>query len=305
MSKYINETCILCNEKFKEDDDIVVCPECGTPYHRACYLTEGKCINTELHESGEAWHKSAETVSEPKNTRCYRCGTENAPNEKFCKNCGTPAQDEDQGYQSRSFNEYIEDYGRFGTNPFLKVQRVSPETEVEGVKIGEYIKYVGSNFFYFIPKFLQFSKGRKVSFNFSAFIFPELYFFYRKMFKEGIVAVIVSLLFSLPTMAMYLDNYRILTLPFLNQPWFETASEICFFLGYAFKILVALYANYLYYRKARADITKIKSEVLEVSARNEKIELSGGTSFKYVIAAYLGIMALMFIASWLTVAFLA
>ena len=194
MPKYINETCISCNEKFKENDDIVVCAECGTPYHRACYFTEGECINTQLHESGEAWQRSVESDVEPKKTRCYRCGHENAPDEKICAICGTPTEETEQEHHNRSFNDHIEDFGSFGANPFLSVQRVSSETEAEGVKVGEYIKYIGSNFFYFIPKFLQFSKGKKVSFNISAFLFSELYFFYRKMVKEGVVAIILSFL---------------------------------------------------------------------------------------------------------------
>ena len=44
MANYTGK-CFSCGEVFKDGDDIVVCPECGTPYHRECYLKEGKCIN--------------------------------------------------------------------------------------------------------------------------------------------------------------------------------------------------------------------------------------------------------------------
>ena len=36
--RYTGETCPVCNKVFQEDDDIVVCPDCGTPHHRKCYL---------------------------------------------------------------------------------------------------------------------------------------------------------------------------------------------------------------------------------------------------------------------------
>ena len=36
--KYENETCPVCGEKFTADSDVVVCPDCGTPHHRECYL---------------------------------------------------------------------------------------------------------------------------------------------------------------------------------------------------------------------------------------------------------------------------
>ena len=47
--------CPVCEKPMLEDDDIVVCPECGAPYHRACYMEKGSCIFTELHEKGENW----------------------------------------------------------------------------------------------------------------------------------------------------------------------------------------------------------------------------------------------------------
>ena len=50
MANYTGKKCFSCGEVFKDGDDIVVCPECGTPYHRECYLKEGKCINDALHE---------------------------------------------------------------------------------------------------------------------------------------------------------------------------------------------------------------------------------------------------------------
>jgi len=52
MIDYSGQVCLVCKEAFSAEDDIVVCPECGTPYHRHCYREQGKCINTPLHESG-------------------------------------------------------------------------------------------------------------------------------------------------------------------------------------------------------------------------------------------------------------
>ena len=40
---YIGEICPVCGKSFTADDDIVVCPDCGTPHHRECYKTENKC----------------------------------------------------------------------------------------------------------------------------------------------------------------------------------------------------------------------------------------------------------------------
>ena len=78
MANYTGKKCFSCGEAFKDGDDIVVCPECGTPYHRECYLKEGKCINDALHESGQSWEQTQESV-ESENIRCIRCGFENPP----------------------------------------------------------------------------------------------------------------------------------------------------------------------------------------------------------------------------------
>ena len=47
--------CPVCEKPFTENDDIVVCPTCGAPYHRACYMEKGACIFTDLHEAGKDW----------------------------------------------------------------------------------------------------------------------------------------------------------------------------------------------------------------------------------------------------------
>ena len=64
--KYKGEKCFYCNEDFNDNDDVVVCPECGTPYHRDCYKQAGSCINHQLHESGEIW-KSTQDKAEINN----------------------------------------------------------------------------------------------------------------------------------------------------------------------------------------------------------------------------------------------
>lgn len=48
-----NYFCPVCNNKFTDDDDVVVCPECGTPHHRDCYFSNGGCFNADKHNSDE------------------------------------------------------------------------------------------------------------------------------------------------------------------------------------------------------------------------------------------------------------
>ena len=88
MIKYTGTKCIVCDEKFKDEDDVVVCPQCGTPYHRECYKKEEKCINTALHESGKAWkpeHEPVSDVIEKADRVCKSCGYENPEGTMYCE----------------------------------------------------------------------------------------------------------------------------------------------------------------------------------------------------------------------------
>ena len=64
MNDYVGCVCSVCNKPFAAGDDIVVCPECGTPYHRACYQAAGGCVHEAQHAEGYAWQPPQPKVSE-------------------------------------------------------------------------------------------------------------------------------------------------------------------------------------------------------------------------------------------------
>lgn len=73
MSRFEGYICPVCMKKFTETDDIAVCPECGTPHHRECYLNNGKCALEEIHADYEwngilpqSFMESAEAEEQPK-----------------------------------------------------------------------------------------------------------------------------------------------------------------------------------------------------------------------------------------------
>ena len=41
--------CPVCGLQFTENDDVVVCPDCGTAHHRACWQTLGHCACADSH----------------------------------------------------------------------------------------------------------------------------------------------------------------------------------------------------------------------------------------------------------------
>ena len=63
-NRHVGQECFGCHQKLQEDDDIVVCPECGTPYHRACWQKTGHCLNAPLHASGKSWDEVLAAMDE-------------------------------------------------------------------------------------------------------------------------------------------------------------------------------------------------------------------------------------------------
>ena len=53
------QKCPACGRSFDHDDDIVVCPVCGTPQHRACWDERGECVNASRHAEGYVWQPEA------------------------------------------------------------------------------------------------------------------------------------------------------------------------------------------------------------------------------------------------------
>ncbi len=301
MADFTGRKCIVCDNTFEKGDDIVVCPECGTPYHRSCYNEKGECINYSLHESGKSWQDAQqefkkEFASDGDTVKCPRCGNENPPQTLFCERCGLPLGMNTSGAQQRfndtqynNPNANMGGMGGFGGPmggnmggmgnpmmggmPFVQTQRVTPDMDLDGNTVGEYASFIGQNKPYFLAQFLRFVKTKaKSSFSFVGFLFPEYYFFYRKMFKEGIIALILTVLFTLPNMIITFNiaqpdgvfnmaqMYSALANDVnIESGAFNTLYNIFWAGSWVLQILCGVFANYWYYKKAKKTIEKAKA----------------------------------------------
>ncbi len=339
--KYIGQKCISCKEVLKKDDDIVICPDCGSPYHRECYKAEGKCLNTHLHEKGEEWEPETPHVEhahvspiadgiatapitdvnapmvnsesgfasyqeEYTGRYCKTCGNEVKADDTFCSKCGTKigensnqkrvcpsCQLENNGdnvFCARCGTpldmERATSQGGFYGSPFAGFQRIKPDSDIDGNTVEEYTNYIGGKFFSFIPKFLKFAKqGVKSSFNLWAFIFPQFYFFYRKMNGIGIAALIATILLSVPSVFEYLATAGIISTSILDNNLFIAVVMVFYILSMIFKFVCGLFADWLYYSKAKKDIARIKDDTVDNEVRKLNISAKGGTSWVGVLVA--------------------
>lgn len=299
MSNYLGSKCIMCGQEFKENDDIVVCPDCGTPYHRECFIKNGKCVNEKLHESGESWRE--ETESERSKTgykKCPYCETVNKPHSIICEHCGAPlveslnkqmgpsggenASGGPFGQQSGANGPYG---GGFAFDPNDKCCGMDPEEEFESVKLKDVADFVGKNQMYYLPFFKRIKDtGQKISINIVSFFFPQFYFANRKVWLWAIISILLTTLFSVPYFIYLMVNAG-MTGGFLEGINIESTSFAVVYntanlLNFGFQALMLMFSNWIYYRHV---IKKLKQKKLAGESRvNENFLESGGTSMASV-----------------------
>ena len=85
MPKYYGCPCEGCAKPLTLKDDIVVCPDCGAPYHRDCYEKLGRCIHTPAHGAGYEWKFPYQDAAL---RTCPSCGERTLRSEPNCRCCG-------------------------------------------------------------------------------------------------------------------------------------------------------------------------------------------------------------------------
>ncbi len=266
---FVGEKCVFCGEVFKDGDDVVVCPECGSPHHRECYKKENRCANIALHGTGEKWKS---TVTEEKtettdNKECPVCKFPNNPSDaEKCVICGAGLNDNESHESEATHGEGI--YVNHSTG-------FNPEEDMGGATLREISMFVNTNTFYYIPVFKRMKDiGSKISFNFSCFIFPSFYFANRKMWLWAIIYAFVSVLFNLPASVMIMAESGVFTENMLNfiyenQGVIETLQSICGWGSWLTRLLLCLFANWIYFKFALKNLKRIK-----MHSRNESLNLN-------------------------------
>ena len=225
---YTKLKCEICGEKFIENDDVVVCPDCGTPAHRQCWKEKGECPNKDKHspeyvfDGFEVIKKSAQNVSDAEedsnkdndeknlkknivinNTKsekvCSSCGYVNSGEANFCNRCGAKLSDDQQ-----ENNFVFADYGEFNLPPGTPdpLGGIAAKTRFEeDITAADMACFVAVNTPYYMRSF-EAVKRKTNRFNISAAIFSGVWFFFRKQYKVG------ALVFSLETL-LYVIRYYI------------------------------------------------------------------------------------------------
>ena len=224
--------CPVCQEEFKDGDDIVVCPECGAPHHRACYEKENRCAFEDKHSEGFEYDSQSE--NESSTVRCGNCGFDNPKTAFYCSKCGSPLNLETQ---SRTYQNNRNGYQNpqssmpFGfSDAFDPMGGVNPEEDMgDNVTAGELSKYVRTNTPYFMRVFSRLKLFDRGKFSLAGFLFGGWYLLYRKMYKLG--AVLTSLSIAMMIFETYIEYSPAYTA--LQQAVSSTSSGgLDYFSGY-------------------------------------------------------------------------
>lgn len=378
--RYDGNNCDGCGKPLQEDEDIVVCPECATPQHRACYEKNGQCVNAHLHGTDFVWQGKVKGdkndpstlvnhESEGEKLICPNCGHANYPGSKSCSNCNmkftmfgvnvveaAQKEEKEKGvnplYQKNENEKEVPKYEApfeigegdgfaneestdgeqddNGTNPwnlksyddYEEINTFKGPFPVEdytsGVRTNTLGAFIRNNAQSYINKFKWKELQNRKSFNWGAFIFAPYWYFYRKLFKPGIIFVTIELIISVvltPILEPFAEFYNyILTLDYeqiseeayatLVEKMMSLTDELMMPMLIAGAVILLMHivsgiiANKLYKDYCLKNI----SIGLSQKTAGEKIAVfakKGGTSLLFVLLAYFAKTALATLVSYI------
>lgn len=282
MIDYRNCHCSSCHKPLHEGDDIVVCPECGAPYHRACYEKEGKCIFSDKHGTGFSFDPPPPKA--PDGVRCPACSALNQKDNIFCERCGHPLR----GGQNDSPYEQTPPIRPFGPVEMPFGAPTAPaeptEKEYDGIDAATWSAFIGSSSQYYLSQFSRMDRlNRKTSICWSALIYAPMYFFYRKMWGWGAFSLLLSILFSIPSYLGLFQSAGLAVGSLLSASALEGLALICFVLNFASSVFFALYAFYLYRRHALKKLQALQKVTASPIQMVQSAQHEGGTSVLGVV----------------------
>jgi hypothetical protein len=147
----------------------------------------------------------------------------------------------------------------------------------------EYQAFIGKQADYFLPKWEKFSNKKITSFNIYTFFFGFFWMLYRKMYSaffivlgiltaEGLLEGGISAIFSIPE---------------------KTMDGINRLMMIVFGVLSGMLGDWLYFKEAKAKISRIKSLDLDQEEYYNQLRKKGGTSPYFLLFLLIGVALLI------------
>lgn len=325
MSRFKDRYCPVCRVTFKDTDDIVVCPECGTPHHRECYMSIGECGVSAYHAEGFVWkgmlpdeEKKAQQEALEKAAQEVEDRREFVSSDPHVAEypSGVPGQNVNstRGYGEADSGNGLPEMDALSQipDPYQSVYRSIREiTEDEvrgkdGVSGKELCYFAGKSIIHYAQAFNAFRNGVmrngklqpvKVFFNFCSGLFSPIHQFYRRMDILGIVMLLISGIASLPGVFLYWFQEKAIELSASMVSTLDILSAVGNFIGLGSTVLLCVFGDYLYYRYCVRRIKRIRVNYDDGKAEGYYTALteSGAPSR---LRAVIGILANMLMAQF-------
>lgn len=300
MYQFTGCPCSVCGKPLTDTDDIVVCPDCGAPYHRTCYEKQGACVYADKHGSFE-WMPPASARPQRK---CPNCGALNPESAERCDHCGyffaneqnmPPRADAFRQAQQSSaggFN-YARLYQEAQSGPWQSSAASSAVEPIDGISGDDWAAYIGPAGQAYLRDFVRMQRyGRKTSICFSALLFGPLYFFYRKAWKPAFAFLAVDVLLNLPALLELLVISESSIAPAISSSSLILMAQIASILSFVVMVISGMFAKYFYRRSAAERIRRIEADFPEKDKREAVLRAQGGVSW----AAVVGVCTAMVVA---------
>lgn len=273
--KYERQNCVHCGREFAKNDDIVVCPVCGTPHHRECWADGNGCGNSFRHNEGYIYRNPNSVNDSEKTEKCIFCGNENPENTLVCHKCGADMTNGASAQGGGRGNAQ-------GGIPFMTFDFTPPKNpyensdeKIDDVPVRDVAKQVLVRADYYIPKFKKISKRKiPISWNWASFFMPTcVWFYFRRCYLAGTLAaifdIVVQVLFNgfLTGVAeLTVNGYSDMSVVAEFQRLVFSPTGLAFLgISIGFRILMGLSGNALY--KAQI-MSNIKSEKEKLGGTN-------------------------------------
>lgn len=315
MADYTGCKCPVCQQPFTEKDDVVVCPECGAPYHRDCYQKNAGCLFADRHGAGFEWKPAPgempnrDASAAGSEISCPACGAMNPAGGLFCESCGAPLRTGGPRYAPGSGPA-----ASYGPNtapqydPYAGARQAAPgqlhpEDDLGGVKARDWAAFLGPNAGYYLMNFKRMTvTGQKLAVSFSAFFFGPFYFFYRKMWLPAAIFLTLDVFGAyIPQLLQFLVLAESPLVAGLNLDVFSTVLNVLRVVNLAVQFTEGLFAVYWYRRIGEKRIARVLQSCSPAEAP-AALAKEGGVSLAALIVSLSVVLGLYIMLSFMALA---
>ena len=298
MYNFYKKKCSYCKKKFDDENEVVVCPKCGNPFHRSCYEKVGHCDH--IKEDNESEEQTEENDASLK--ICPKCGHKNPENVIFCEKCGNEFfYFNGAGTEKNSQNNDPNIPFPFTFDPLNDIDK---NGNIGDIKVKDISEYVQVNVPYYLIVFNRLNKFKQNKFNFSAFLFTGGWLLCRKNYLLGsiitFIVAVSSIVSNYISYFYYNDilkelsailgvnllsiNSTIKPMQLFNAVYQLSPMKIFLFvlplilgiIKWVIMFFVGLNANKIYFKQVSTQIEKIRATSKSEQEYKDNLKTNGG-----------------------------